>query len=119
MEVACGPDSLLTAQMRDLAGYENSAQRFSIWNQFDLQTSAGLRSVIDAVDVHMPQMVWLAPECGPYSAMQNLNQKTEEQQQTLEEKRRLALKPGLSFCFCFAYPLDQCPFIEGLYLRLL
>ena len=35
--------------------------------------------------------MWISPECGPYSPLQHLNQRTEAQKDALQEKRRHAL----------------------------
>ena len=92
IEVACSPDSILSQVMQDTTKCPQSAMRLSIWNQHDLCTGSGVKSVLDKIDHHDPSHVWLAPECGPYSVMQNINQRTPEQKEELAAKRRMALK---------------------------
>ena len=77
LEIACSPDSVLTSTMQDMAGSEKAASRASIWNQFDLTTNAGVHAVLDKIDHENPAHVWISTECGPYSVMQNINQRNE------------------------------------------
>ena len=98
LEVACGPDSVLTNTMRDITGDPKSAERCSLWNGCDLGTGKGVRTVLDKVDLLKPQHVWMSPVCGPYSIMQQANQRTESQRQDLEEKRRAAFETVRRLC---------------------
>ena len=41
----------------------------------------------DIIREKRPRLVWLSPECGPYSPMQHLNCRTPEQKRNLEKKR--------------------------------
>ena len=91
LEVACSPDSVLSSVMQEITGNPKAAMRLSLWNQHDLGTNEGVRAVLDKIDLHDPEHVWLAPECGPYSVIQNVNQRTEQQKQELAEKRKQAL----------------------------
>ena len=92
LEVACSTDSVLTNMMHEISGQSGSAQRLSIWNGYDLTTNSGLKSILDKIDSLKPEHVWLSPDCGPYSIMQNVNQRSPEQCEALAEKRRDALK---------------------------
>ena len=92
LEIACSQDSLLTNTMRDLTGQEKSAQRMSIWNHFDLGTNDGVKAILNKIEIEKPSHVWLSMECGPYSIMQQINQRNPEQKAPLEEKRREVLK---------------------------
>lgn len=92
MEVACSPDSRLAHFAQQSAGRENAALRCSHWNGCDLGTGAGVHMIISQINRHRPKHVYISPECGPYSPIQNLNQKTPQQKQELEEKRRAVLK---------------------------
>ena len=92
IEVACSPTSLLTSQMQQTVGYEEAALRCAHWNGFDLETRSGVEGVINLIRRKRPLHVWMSPECGPYSPMQAINQRTEQQRQDLEQKRRRALK---------------------------
>ena len=91
-EVACGPDSLLTAKMRQLTGSESSAERLSFWNGYDMTTSLGVRAVINKIEREKPCHVWLSLECGPFSKMQNVNQRTEKQREELKQKRNNCIR---------------------------
>ena len=91
-EVACGPDSLLTAKMRQLTGRESSAERLSFWNGYDMTTSLGVRAVISRIEKEKPCHVWLSLECGPFSKMQNVNQRTEKQREDLKQKRNNCIR---------------------------
>lgn len=103
VEVACSQDSVLTRTMNDLTGSEKAAGRLSIWNQFDLSTDQGVRGVLDVVDKTRPSHVWISTECGPYSVMQNINQRTEEQKMDLELKRKEVLKQYVGAAIVFSY----------------
>ena len=107
MEVACGPDSLLSSTMQEITGRKHTAQRFALWNQHDLRSSDGVKSVLTSIDRLDPKHVWLAPECGPYSVMQNINQRTEQQIENLELKRRDALKQYVGCAIIFQYCIQK------------
>lgn len=103
LEVACSTDSVLTTMMHELTGQSGSAHRLSIWNGFDLTTNSGLKAVLDKIDVLRREHVWLSPDCGPYSIMQNVNQRSPEQCEALAEKRRDALKQYTACSVIFRY----------------
>ena len=92
LEVACSPTSALTEIMHKITKDESSARRCSLFNGYDLGTNDGIHKVIQDIDQFHPEHVWLSPVCGPFSAMQNVNQRTDLQKQNLSEKRREALK---------------------------
>ena len=92
MEVACEPHSLLSRTVQDRTGNPESAVRASLFNSGDLSSSAGLRLVLDRIRLERPQHVWISPPCGPFSPLQNTNQRTEQQRAELAEKRRHAMK---------------------------
>ena len=79
LEVARGPDSVLTTAMREFTGDPKSAERCSIRHGCDLGTGKGVRTVLDRIGLLNPQHVWLTPVCGPYSIMQLANQRSESQ----------------------------------------
>ena len=103
IEVACSPDSVLSQVMQDVTKSPQAAMRLSIWNQHDLCTGSGVKSILDKIDHHDPSHVWLAPECGPYSIMQNINQRNPEQKEALAAKGRLALKQYVGCAVIFRY----------------
>ena len=107
LEVACSPDSVLSSVMQEITGNPKAAIRLSLWNQHDLGTNEGVRAVLDKIDLHDPEHVWLAPECGPYSVMQNVNQRTEQQKQELAEKRKQALKQYVGCAVIYQYCIQR------------
>ena len=86
LEVCCSPDSVLTRTCETKFG-AGSALRVSHLNGGDIETNEGRKHVKHLISEHRPQVVWLSPECGPYSPMQHLNMKTEKQRKDLQEKR--------------------------------
>ena len=107
LEVACSPDSRLTHAVQTLAGYPEAAVRASHWNNHDLSTGAGVKLLRRTIDELKPPHVWISPECGPYSPMQNLNARTEQQRHALEQKRRDALKQYVGASCVFQYGIQQ------------
>jgi hypothetical protein len=92
VEVACSPESRLSQEIQKQAGYETAAIRCSHWNGCDLSTDAGVRLTLDVIRQHKPQHVWISTECGPFSPMQAINQRSDKQVAELEEKRKAALR---------------------------
>lgn len=90
LEVACGPESVLSQEVMDKHG--KRAMRCSIWNGFDLTTGEGVKGVLKILKRERPRYVWLATECGPFSPIQNCNQRTEAQRQELLRKQTEARK---------------------------
>ena len=62
-EIACSPDSVLTATVQLATGDVESARRLSYFNGFDLSSGAGVRQVIQEVCKHRLVHVWLSLEC--------------------------------------------------------
>ena len=83
-EVCCTADSQLAGEVISRGG---SADRYSHWNGFDLTTRKGAEALKAGLDNTRPRWVWFSPPCGPDSPMQNLNQWTEEQRETLAWKK--------------------------------
>ena len=86
-ELACGPSSRLTDEMRKQTKRESSAQRLSFWNGFDFTSNTGVRAAMGKIEKERPGHVWLSLECGPFSRMQNVNQRTAQQREELKQKR--------------------------------
>ena len=57
-EIACGPDSVLTENVRGMTGRDSSAKRFAFWNGCDVSTSQGVRSIIAAIEREKPEHVY-------------------------------------------------------------
>ena len=86
-EVCCTADSQLAGEVIARGG---SADRYSHWNGFDLTTRKGADALKTGLSTTRPRWVWFSPPCGPDSPMQNLNQQTEEQRETLAWKKSRA-----------------------------
>ena len=107
LEIACSEDSILTNTMRSLTKCDESAQRCSLWNGCDLGTNSGIHRIIQHIDELNPEHVWMSPICGPYSIMQNVNQRTIAQQEDLAEKRKVALKQYVGCSIIYHYCVDK------------
>ena len=107
VEVACSPTSILSATVQSLAGYSEAAIRCAQWNGCDLETRGGVRQVLNLIRTHQPQHVWISPECGPFSPLQAINQRSPEQKAELDRKRKQAIKQylgaGTIFHFCMQH----------------
>ena len=53
---------------------------------FDLSKPSGCKLAMDRLRELRPKRLWLSPECGPYSTMQNANQRTPQQREDLRQK---------------------------------
>ena len=91
-EIACSPDSVLTKTVQDTTGDVESARRLSYFSGFDLSSGSGVRQVLQEICRWKPVHVWLSLECGPFSRMQHLNRRAEQQRRDLEAKRTAVLK---------------------------
>ena len=66
--------------------------RCAHWNNYDLSTGEGVKLLLQGVDHCNPLSISVITECGPFSFMQNLNQRTEQQKLELAEKRREVMR---------------------------
>ena len=107
LEVACSPNSLLSGTMMELTKDSSAAERCSLFNDCDLRTNQGTHKIIQTIDCRNPEMVWLSPICGPYSVMQNVNQRNLQQCEELQAKRRDALKQYVGCCIVFSYCVQR------------
>lgn len=57
----------------------------------DIETEKGRKFIKRLIIEGRPDLVWVSPECGPYSPMQRLNMRSEKQRADLKEKRRRAM----------------------------
>ena len=92
MEIACSPDSYLAATVQGLCQSEKAASRCAAWNNCDLSTDKGVALILQRIQIERPRHVWLSPPCGPYSPMQNVNQRNAHQCEALKQERKEALK---------------------------
>ena len=101
LEVACSPESLLTSTVQSLAGDSEAASRCSWWNSGDLSTDKGVRHVMQRLDLESPTHVWISPPSDAFSPLQNLNGRTQQQQDELQDKRQEAMKIIVGACVVF------------------
>ena len=100
LEVACSEDSVLTAEA-ERQGL--TAIRAGLHNGFDLCDAAGLRRLVELIRRVRPRHVWVSTECGAFSPLQNLNQRTSEQQAALQKKQREARRQHMAaLVVCYA-----------------
>ena len=107
VEVACTPESVLSRTVQEKAGYPEAAIRCSNWNHHDLCTGEGVKLILGVIDTYEPSHVWISTECGPFSPMQNLNQRTEKQQEELREKRQDALRQYVGASCVLHYAIQK------------
>ena len=103
IEVACSPESRLSSEVQKLLGDSHAAVRCSHWNGCDLGESNGVKRILETIDMNQPEHVWISPECGPYSPMQAIDQRTAAQTEELQNKRRIALKQYIGASCVFQY----------------
>ena len=97
LEVCCSPNSVLAEHCLQTFGPQ-SAERLAQWNGGDVETAEGRKLIKSVLREKRPRVVWLSPECGPYSPMQRLNQRNPQQRLSLEEKRSHARKQYEGIC---------------------
>ena len=88
LEVFCEQTSQLTTSAR---GAGLKAERWTK-EDFDLSQPAGCQAAMKRLRELRPKRLWLSPPCGPFSSMQNVNQRTPEQIKTLIQKRELGFR---------------------------
>ena len=77
IEVFCSPNSRLTQTAQDA---NLKAERWAI-EEFDLSFTDDLEQANARLRKLRPKRLWLSPECGPYSVLQNANQRTPQQRE--------------------------------------
>ena len=97
LEVCCSETSELTGTCEKVFG-PGTAQRISNWNGGDVETKQGKEFVRDVLRGSKPQLLWMSPECGPYSPLQHLNMRNDHQRKALAEKREHARKQYEGVC---------------------
>ena len=88
-ELACFHDSVLCQQVDDRFG-KGSSFRLSHWNGADLETCEGVQFAKQMIRKLRPVHLWISCECGPYSPLQRINQRSEEQIARLDAKQAKA-----------------------------
>ena len=76
MEVCCKATSTLTETINKRGGI---AFRVGIQNKMDMTTLTGKTRAKEFARIVKPRVLWLSPPCGPYSPIQNINMRDEEQ----------------------------------------
>eukprot|EP00435_Cladocopium_sp_Y103_P052568 s378_g16.t1 len=89
LEIACSERSVLTQEACRQLG-EHAAQRCSIWNGYDLTKPEGIQKLKHLIQTLKPCHVWISCDCGPYSPLQRLNRRNDEQIAALEAKQAYA-----------------------------
>ena len=91
LEVACSERSLLSEEVLSRNG-PNSAMRCAHWNGFDLTTRSGVDKLKQLIRERRPKHIWISCECGPFSPLQRINQRTAQQREELQRKREAAVQ---------------------------
>ena len=88
VEAFCDHNSMLTttAQQAGLI-----AERWTI-DDYDLSQESDFQLALQRLRELRPKRLWLSPECGPFSQMQNVNQRTPAQVASLIAKREKGFK---------------------------
>ena len=95
LELCCSSDSMLTAQVLRAGG---RGGRAGLFNQCDLSHPAGVENALQLLREHRPRWIWVSFPCGPTSAIQALNERTEAGKQKSKFRKRhvrKVLKGGL------------------------
>ena len=98
IEVFCSPNSRLTQTAQDA---RLKAERWTM-EEFDLSLDADVEKAKARLRKLRPTRLWLSPECGPFSVMQNANKRTPQQREELRKKQRHAFKMWQS-CIALAW----------------
>ena len=88
IEAFCSHDSMMTKVARQTG---MKAERWTI-DDYDLSSEKGYLLAEQRLRQLRPRRLWLSPECGPFSQLQNANQRTPEQIADLTKKREQGLK---------------------------
>ena len=83
VEAFCSPDSMMTKVAQ---GAGMTSERWTA-SDYDLSTEEGYALAEQRLRILRPRRIWFSPECGPWSQMQNTNQRSPEQIEKLMEKR--------------------------------
>ncbi|CAK9061435.1 unnamed protein product [Durusdinium trenchii] len=95
MELCCEEDSLITRTWRSSGGKPG---RMGLFNQCNLLTDAGTQEAIRLVQLHRPEILWVAFPCGATSPLQHLNELTPEgrkRSQRRKARSRRLIKNGI------------------------
>ena len=94
LEVYANPNSPLTEAIQAL-GYK--AMRFTK-EDGDLNTFSGRQKLWSIVEKFQPEHIWVAPECGPWSGWNHLNQHRSPQMFDMIEQKQIDQLPHAKLC---------------------
>ena len=90
IEICCSPNSMLT----NIAKRQGvKSERWTI-NDYNLATTRGFQEAESRLRQCRPKRIWLSPECGPFSQMQHISQRTEQQKKDLMKNGKLVSNSG-------------------------
>ena len=92
LEVACSADSVLAATVQSLASNTAAAGRCAPWNKCDLDTSEGVRLIVQRLQMERPRHVWMSPPSKAFSPMQNANRGSEAQREEQKQRRQQEIR---------------------------
>ena len=107
LELGCDADSLLSSVVQEQTGWAEAAQRLSVWNGADLGTNEGVKFILERIGTERPNVVWIAPPCGPFSPLQHANVKSVEQKAELQRKRQQAQRAYVGASIVYASCVQQ------------
>ena len=85
MVEACTHNESNLGKVCDEKGY--SYERLGLFNEYDLSKPQGYHKAKFLLDEQRPEIFVSTPPCGPWSIMQNVNQRDEKQKENLRKKR--------------------------------
>ena len=85
MVEACAPEDSNLGQVCQDKGL--SFERLGLHNDNDLSKPQGYHKAKFLLDDQRPELLVSSPPCGPWSSMQNANQRDEQQKENLRRKR--------------------------------
>ena len=89
MEIACSPNSSLTAAFED-SGYQ--CQRINFRSGFDLESRKGTQKLRETLDLQRPRLSWVSLWCTRLSSLQNLTPRTELQWVAFRKRQQQDLR---------------------------
>ena len=105
-ELCCTEKSTLGEAMIAAGG---SVLRMGLWNDYDFSKTKTVEKAIADIDAHRPLHVHGSPPCTPWTIMQNINQRTEEQCARLAKQRRWGRRVILNVLKVLSHPCERMP----------
>ena len=107
LEVTQSSESVLAQSIQANAPQGSSSSSCHRVDSEYLKDGRGVKHILNQVTVLRPSHVWLAPPTEAYSPLQNVNQRSPQQQAELEVKRREAMKVYVGCCVVFHYCIQN------------